>query len=180
MINSERKRIKSELTMVALIIIPCAIVFAGFWILFTIIPPFAHGISSTDPADYSAARTEIQGHFPLDTRFLPESIPDSARDVEFRCATARGGQAYPSLELRYILPKDEAVRELDRLQSHEPTGTRHLGSYFRDPIEELDPMDNLIVLGYLTPFKSRSRNGLLAYVIHDPDTGEFYYEFNSD
>jgi len=178
--DNERKRIKSELTMVGLITIPCATVFAGLWILFTIYPPFAQGIVSTDPADYSAARAEIQGHFPFDTRFLPESIPDSARDVEFSCMTARGGQAYPSLELRYTLPKEDAFVELERLQSLEPTGTRNLGPFFKDPIEELNPNDILVVLGYLTPHKSHSRNGLLAYVIHNPETGEFFYEFNSD
>ncbi|MCA9274977.1 MAG: hypothetical protein KDA29_03030 [Phycisphaerales bacterium] len=178
--DGEPKRIKSELTIVALIVIPCMAVFVGFWILLRIFPPFAQGITSTDPADYPAARAEIQIHFPLDTRFFPNLIPESAHNVEFSCMTARGGQAYPSLELRYTLPNEDAIRELDRLQSHEPTGTRHLGWFFKDPIEELNPNDNLVVLGYLRPQKSHSRNGLLAYVIHNPETGEFYYEFNSD
>lgn len=180
MIESEKKRIHSKLRIAVIFAIIFASVFVGLWILFKIYPSFAQGISSTDPADYSAARAEIQSHYPLDTRFLPESIPDSARDVEFMCMTARGGQAYPSLQLKFILSKVEADRELERLQSHAPTGTRNLGWFFKDPIEELDPTDNLVVLGYLTPFKSHSRNGLLAYVIHDPDTGEFRYEFNSD
>lgn len=186
MIESENKRIRSELQTIATVAITFVTLFAGSWILFRAFPPFAHGIQSANPNDYPAAKDEIQGYFSLDARHLPVTIPNSATSIDFMCSTAAGGQASPWLKLRFKLPPEDAQHEIARLQSLNPTGILKQGLFFNDPLDQLQPSDKLIVLGFLSPFKPDYRNGpaappdRLAYVTYDQSTGEFYYEFNSD
>ncbi|MBO6741179.1 MAG: hypothetical protein JJ916_15100 [Phycisphaerales bacterium] len=148
--------------------------------------PFDQGTVSTNPTDYPIASKEIRNYFPDEARFLPMSIPSTATNIQFECNTMGAMQASPWLKIQFVLQGDQAAQELHRLESLNPTDTLKLGNFFSDPLDDLQDREGLLVYGFLASFKPDYRNGQaaapdrIAYVTYDANSGEFYYEFNSD